>query len=465
MLDKIKQIFYNEILLFRKARNSRFLFLPKTNLKFLVNLYILEYFRKKEKADKLLLSFILQDLVNRKVLTKNTVEKTEYKLGEFTYFDIHLKTFDNSVYSRGTSTNEMGAFAKALGEVFERFTIKHYAEFKDIKKISLWDEKLKGEILKYSEYPQATYKQLEKFENFRINEEDLFNCIKSKDIKTDEEKYITLQAISLNNQFLQDKKLIIYSTTNGAGAGYSLEQARNGALLEITHRHFFLNSWFQRESPNKIIFNHNDKELQNTNLYKKYQVFLKRDFTIHFVNLSEKAKSPTVICILEKLGGQYCGASSAFDLYSACERALDEAVSIYMWVCSRNLKGNKIYNKDILDSLESGFVDERATSGLKVNAFANSYFINNFDPFFTKGKEVAFDFRQLSERKEFKVEDILPGPVFEYLFKTKLLNDYNFHVAKYFAPHTQYFSLDEIYTKPNIMNGPEIVFDKINPFP
>jgi hypothetical protein len=47
-----------------------------------------------------------------------------------------LATYDNDSYARGTSTSGIEAYGKALGEVFERFTLRHYINFQiESKKI------------------------------------------------------------------------------------------------------------------------------------------------------------------------------------------------------------------------------------------------------------------------------------------------------------------------------------------
>ena len=155
-----------EILCMRKERGSRFLFLPKNSLKFFARIYLYEFFGKVKQADNLLLNFVLRDLIERKVLVKNMLIKSRYELGDFTYHDVMLKTFDNQYYCRGTSTDEMEAYAKALGEVFERYTLKHYADFV-VEKSNFENDNLKGRVLNYEEYPQPTPEQLEKFAIFR----------------------------------------------------------------------------------------------------------------------------------------------------------------------------------------------------------------------------------------------------------------------------------------------------------
>ena len=95
--------------------------------------------------------------------------------------------------------------------------------------------------------------------------------------------------------------------------------------------------------------------------------------------------------------------------------------------------------------------------------------MKSLDKFFIAGQEKKFNLpslnKELSTEDKSKIENIIPGPVFEYIYKTELLNDYNYNVTKYYVPHTQYFPLDEIYMKPLVKGGKPPIFTRINPFP
>lgn len=462
-MNKLIEIFTKEIQNLRTQRGSKFLFVPRNNVLNLTRVYLFEVLGKYDKADKELLSSVLQDLIQKKILLKQPVVYSEYVLGDFRYYDIRLNTFDNDQYCRGTSTDKMESYAKALGEVFERFTLKHYRNF-EIKNQNVVNAAF--DTLDYKNYAQPTEKQKGKFNFYNLNNQDKFDCVEMKDIKSGKTKWLSLQAVSLCSAFLQDSKTLVFPTSNGAGAGYSLLQAQQSSLLEILHRHVFLDSWFQKETFPKIVFEENDIELQKTSLFRKVKNFQNAGFKVHLINLTTKAKIPTIICIIEKLGGWYMGGSSKYSLYTAGERALDEAFATYMWCCRQNLSKNLYYkNKNNLDNVEEDFIDTKATSKFKISAFGNSYFVNNFDKFFIEGEEERFSFIALNESTKFSVTEVLSGPLYEFIFSSDLLSEYNYFVTKYFVPEAIPFTLDEVYNTPIVKNSKTPTFTKISPFP
>lgn len=468
IIEKINNTFREEILVLRRARRSGFLFMPD-NLTFisLGNIYINEYFRKHELADKVLINLTLQDLVNKKVLVPDPVTITKNRVTEtLFYFDVYLRTYDNSVYCRGTATDLATAYGKAVGEVFERTSLKYPSE--EIEKIELINKKVREiknnkDFLDFNILPKATAYQLDKFPNFKIVEEDEFEFVKVKKI-TGENLFVPRQTIFFGSKNREEKTLL-QSTTHGAGAGYTEEQAFASAFFEVLHRHFFLKSWYHKTSPNLLDLSSLD---QDSFIRQKIKELENKGFKINILDYRDEAAVPTFICLLEKKGGLYCGGSSSLDLEYAISRSVDEAMSIYYWEVGKIISGENNLDQGKIDNLKDNFLDTSLDGKLRVQVFGNSYFVEKLDKFILRGKKVSLDSYNFN-KNNFDIkkyaQDIFGKNIFCYQAKNKYLSEYNFHTVKIYIPNSYYFPLSEIYARPILSDGIEPNYTAVNPFP
>jgi hypothetical protein len=358
------------------------------------------------------------------------------------------------------------AFGKAIGEVFERTSLKYpSSEIEKVDFVTRPVQEVKGNknFLDFGCLAKPTVAQLEKFPNFKITDEDEFEFVKVKKI-SGEDAYVPRQVIFFGHKKGKEKT-ILQPTTHGAGAGHNFEMAFNSAFFEVLHRHFFLKSWYHETSPNTLNLNSVDP---NSSVYQKIQKLEKKGFKINILDYRDEAEIPTFICLLEKFGGLYCGGSSNFDLYYALERSIDEAMSTYYWETGKLLSGENNLNQEKIDSLQDSFSDTTLDGKLRVQVFANSYFVKSLEKFFLLGKKVnlqdyffetkGFDLMKYAKRK-------FTENIFYYQAKNNYLLDHNFTTIKIYIPNSYYFPLSEIYARPILLDGELPKNTKVNPFP
>lgn len=457
-----------EIQTIRRARGSRFLYLPNSlSLVTLNQIYLKELLNKYEEADKILINAVVRDLVNRKILLADPVSFTTYKVSEdIFYYDVYLKTYDNSIYCRGTSTDMPTAFAKAIGEVFERTSIKYPSlDMEKLEEVVKSVGEIRGDkkFINFGKIPKATNLQLETFPDFRIEDNDRFTFVKVRNI-LGEEVFVPRQAIFFGDK-RNEEKSILQSTTHAAGAGHTFEMAFNSAFFEVLHRHYFLKSWYRGEAADLLDLSSLDI---NSELNKKVKALQGRGFKIHILDYRKETGVPTFICLLEKYGGYYCGGSSSLDLYYAVERSMDEAMSSYYWETDRSVHGANELSREYIDSVKTGFVDASLNGSTRIQLFANSYYVSKLDKFFLRGKLVKVNSFKF-DKDDFDIKKYILekfGPDCYYFEpRNRYLQDYDFHTVKMYVPNSYYFPLSEIYARPILQDGVEPVNISLNPFP
>lgn len=474
---QIKKYLSNLLINFKRERNSKFMFLANSiSLKDLLNMLKLELLKKSKIADDYLFNTIVQDLINKKIIHPNGVTIETYSLGELTYYDIHIKTINNRIFSRGTSINKSEAYAKALGEVFERTSIIFPTERELNEKIvnkKVLDVKNNSQFFDLQKYPQPIDIQKEIFPESNVNGEDEFSWTKMTNIFTEQDIYIPSQTVFFGRFSSSNEKNLMQQSTHGAGAGYSQIDAIRSGLFEITHRHFFLNSWYKKLNPQII---NEDTVPSNTTLNKKIHTFKNKNFKIHFLNYSSEAKMPTIICILEAFGGWYCGGSTNWTLENAMERSLDEAFSIYLWLSRINLAGNNTVNKKDIDNIQKDFIDLNISNiTKKCITFGNKYYIDKIDKFIIKNSEnkkenfnenfdIKKENRNIETLKTF-AKNNYGEDIFIFNKENNYLSEYNYYVSKVFIPNSYYFAIFETFSRPIIYNQIPPFYTEINPFP
>jgi hypothetical protein len=197
------------------------------------------------------------------------------------------------------------------------------------------------------------------------------------------------------------------------------------------------------------------------------QEFQNRGFTVHCLDFSSEAQIPTFICILEKLGGWYCGGSTGINFLKASERSVDEALSTFLWNMQTSLGGGNLITEDLVLNLEPDFTDKNATDVTKNLIFGNSTFVSNFDKFIMKGEESKYT-EEFNKQEDFDVYKFanqkFGDTVYLYKQEKSYLEEYNYFVTKVYIPNSYYFALNETKSRP-VLNNLLPTFTKINPFP
>ena len=450
----------------RKERSSPFLFLPQ-RLDFRA-LCIAVYYEvsRHEKRDMYLIDLVLEELTKRGILNKYPVLYRSYDLETITIHDVFLTTSDNLIFSRGTSTDICEAYAKALGEVFERTGIRYNVD----TRTELGNEKdlqEKGKlVVGVGMFPQPTEAQKQKFKDAVVTKDDSFSWVPIKNYNDGMTWYIPAQTVFLNTPEGTHEQNILFPSSHGAGAGYSKEQAIASGVHEIINRHFFLESWYMKVIPNTI----DTKTIpKNSKAHTLIQNLQQRGFTINLLDYSEKAGIPSVICILERYGGWFCGGGAGTSLEKVIERALTEAFSVYSWCIHKTIVGENTHNARSMELLQNGFLDtEFGDARSRLLLYGYSYFINNhlrFTPFI-KGREIPFSTQwDKDDTYDCKkhAHDLL-GDVFVYEIQKEYIQLYEYHVVKVVIPSSYFFSLQESGSRP-VRGGTYPQNTEINPFP
>ena len=194
-----------------------------------------------------------------------------------------------------------------------------------------------------------------------------------------------------------------------------------------------------------------------------------RGFTINLLNYSDKAGIPSVICILERCGGWFCGGSAGTSLETVIERAVTEAFSIYSWCIRKTIAGENIYNANSMKLLQNGFIDtEFGDAKSRLLLYGYSYCIKNHIQFtsFITGKNIPFSTQWDTDDTydcQKHAHDLL-GDVFVYEIQKEYIQRYEYHVVKVVIPSSYFFSLEESGSRP-VRMGTYPQNTQINPFP
>lgn len=153
-----------------------------------------------------------------------------------------MQVADGSIFSRGTSTSRDEAYAKALGEVFERTSLRFIGEA-EVFSHSIAEMKKENKYAFTERKAQPTKKQKEIFPDFDIKDDDIFSFIEVSDLVRGGKKMIPAQCIFTSGDSFPKEKKFIQSSTQGAAGSYSRKSVLRSGLSE-EDRHYFLESWY-----------------------------------------------------------------------------------------------------------------------------------------------------------------------------------------------------------------------------
>ena len=407
----------------------------------------------------------MHDLQKRGILHRmEPIKHYKYTFPHHTFHDVYLKTSDNQTFCRGTSTDMMEAYAKALGEVFERTSLR-YPPRSGVTLAS--SNQLKSKGLSYVDplsFAQATEEQKRQFPQFSITADDVFAWISGSEEGTTE-TLLPLQTVYFGTHTAYKEKSIIQQSTHGAGASFDVRGAHRSGLLEIMHRHFFLKSWYFDTSVSVVDVHSIPKELHVASLISD---FMERNFEVTFLTYSHEVGLPTVICLLNKNGGTFCGGSTALTLEGALQRSLSEAFATYLWVQQSTIRGEHSITSHLISESLGDFIDTKATAHRRVYLFSNSYFCERqIIPILENKKTVSFETAHDKESEYDCVQHakrFFPN-LYSYNVKNELLDVYQYYVSRVVVPQSYFFALDEHFSRPVLTGTSFPHYREINPFP
>jgi thiazole/oxazole-forming peptide maturase SagD family component len=451
----------SEYLNLRRKRGDKLSFLAhSTPLPTLSRLLSYEY-TDIFSSDALLIETCVLDLQKRKLLHSRAIQSAVYSYGGTNIFDTFLRTIDNSVYCRGTSTSKTESVAKALGEVFERTSIKYApGKLRIASSQQLTHERVPH--IKPSDFAKPTPAQLDTFSYMRTDDTQVFSWVPVRHTATGKNVLAPAQCVFYGNRRVHDSEsYIIQPSTHGAGAGFSAEAAYASGLFEITHRHFFFKNWYQGLAPRRIDPATLPTGSGAARLAHSLQT---HGFILHLLDYSTEAGVPCSITLIEIYGGLYCGGTSGTSLERCIERGLSEAFATYLWVHKTSHSGGFRIKLAEINALRHNLTDTTTDAYNRVYWYSNSYFLEKVGTQFLSGAHISFS-ESVKDGTLTRAVQNFPDTYVYHLPQTELLADYSYHVARTIAPQSYIFALAEHHSRPLLSDGIQPVNTLINPFP
>lgn len=432
--------------------NQRFLFIPQTYSFVTLYLEISLEFLFRDKLTKLAF-FTAEELIERKVLAPQTIQGFKFNFKTTTFHDFYLKNYDGRSYSRGFSTDINEAFAKALGEVFERQFTEFPKKNDDILYSSLKDLEKGGDFfVDPRTYPQPTEKQSALFsEKFEYKEDVIFAWVRVKNLSNNSFVYALAQDAHWGFDYVKDEPSLTTPGTSGCGGGYTQEQALNSAMLEILQRDTFFRYWYFNKKPEKIDLESIPTESSAAEMVNNLR---NEGFTVHILDMTSVAGIPTITAVIQRDGtGWFVGASSSLLKEKSILRALEEAFSIYMWTFQQAKNGSYEIADFIETPSKDDFLDERINSRRRCLLWGSKFYADLQNKFLVEGDPVPF--KEESINKNFNLKDFLIekfGEGYAMEAESEVLEVYNYHAVKVFFPKAYRLVLNEKYSR-SVLNN------------
>jgi thiazole/oxazole-forming peptide maturase SagD family component len=186
------------------------------------------------------------------------------------------------------------ALSKALGELLERDAARYRpredAYFPKTRKKPL--------PFAYEDIPHFS-KQQQNHSTQYVTAEDadaLYESVKVKNISTGASTYLPIQYVYYGSRpgWGESEKILVESTTNGCGGGFTKEQAAISALCEFIERDHFMLWWFSGCAPRRISLTG-----ATTLLAKKVEeAHTRYGLEVYFLNTSYDVSISSVVCIV-----------------------------------------------------------------------------------------------------------------------------------------------------------------------
>ena len=297
----------------------------------------------------------------------------------------------------GVSTNKEIAKKKAIGEAVERYC---GSELNKNRCLCSRYENVKGNAIPPSSfiYFPEDYYELNYFPYEKIKLQDEINWVKGHNLVKKEEVYIPAFSVFLgySNHF---EKRISPITSNGLGAGKSMNQAIRSGLLEIIERDAAMINWYTKRTPPRVklddIEDKKTKRLLKKLKKDRFKVdlcFLSLDIPIAVIAAvvhSDKDENPKVVF----------GLGAKFNLREAIRKAVEEAIMV---INSIDILKRKNTNKELRREKVDSFLDH-------VLYYSSSSRRKKMWKFFVEGEE--FSIKKINQKfvnnKLKKVDDLM----------------------------------------------------------
>jgi thiazole/oxazole-forming peptide maturase SagD family component len=385
------------------------------------------------------------------------------------YYDLILKTIDGKHFSRGTGYSRDEAFARAVGELLERTSLRYKNDDKDIIYSSYNNLIDQGYSVADTDlFAQRTDEQKLKFPYLDYDKDSVIGWVEAVSANNRELKKLVPAHMVYWGYKLQENEPTIYAIdTGGLGAGYTVDDALASSLGEITQRNAFMYYWYHKKTPDKVSL---DSILLNETVDQDIKNFLQASieygFEVNFLDLSDQGGVPSVCCVISLPGMGYWMAMSSNSTFSqAIYRSLSEAISIYTWTLNVSLSGD---NKSLFSYQEfiPGFCDSAVTDTVRVTTYAQESMKKHMN-FLVAGIEISLD-TAISRLKESSVLEYLSqisnNEVWQVEASNPLLEKFGFCSLRCVVPGTYRVALYEVGSSP-ILNSviPSNIFP--HPFP
>jgi len=342
-------------------------------------------------------------------------------------------------HSTGASFDLEKALIKVIGEIIERHCCNTY-RYKDFLFGTKTDITNSLDPVQFLLY---TSDLINKNSNFNIKKNDKFNWLKGKSLLNNKDVYIPSQLIYTNYDHQRKEKIIQYQTSNGAGAGFSIEDAVYRGIMELIERDAFMIFYLNKICPKKV----ETKFITNTKIQYALQKIKDYNLNLSILNITTDLNIPTYLAIIIDptfIGMPISfGAKSDFSSESAILGAIEEVIQVRSWMRSiyENYKEkHKVINKDqIVSIIQRGifWFDKKLIKSL--DFFLNTSKIERFKPI-TLSNNKKFLFSTLKKRLlKNKIE------IFYVDVTTKEFTKSDYRVVKVISPQLMPIYFNEKY--------------------
>lgn len=337
--------------------------------------------------------------------------------------------------SFGASFDFDEAFAKALGEFFERYTLLHWKEYPLIRASSKELAKARKLFLDPFGITGISDKQRERLDESPLTDEKSITWVEGVELLTGKKVFLPAQLVFWNYHREADEPLIGEANTNGAGGMFNEKEAMLSGLKELIQRDGFIIFWLNTIAPPRLdhtTLPDSARELVDT--IKHYH------FRLEILDITTDVGLPAYASILIDPYWQgtsvHVGAGCGADATQAIISAILESLLVYH-ITRKNKR-----NFTLPDAYEP-FVTALGHIE-RIGLWANPSMYEKFT-WFLKGSNISFHDSQRHHRikdTRHELEAVLERlremgkgyEVYHYPVKNPLLKKFNYHVEKVIVP-------------------------------
>lgn len=343
-------------------------------------------------------------------------------------------------FAHGFGKDISTVLSKAIGEFLERYCLMLFHK-SDLLRGSYFLLRKRGlDVVNPSDFSGFSPTQIEQYPKRRFDTESFFHWERVRRLSVDTEAFVPAQFIHWNYDVTQEESepALVEINTNGAGGGFSAEEAILSGLYELIQRDAFLIFWLNSLTPNKI----RPESIPDEKFQQILAESKRYGFECHCLDTTLDSGVPSFIVVITDSSGKgpyfSLGGGCEADPAKALRRALEEAWSVYYW-----LKPLPPYE---LPKNYRPFSDPSLDQEKRLRLAANIKMAQHYH-FFLNGKIKDFDEytwnypKQFSSKKEELtfpvklVESLGPGyEVYSYLPKHKILERLGYYSSRVVVP-------------------------------